>query len=93
MNMLAAGTFNPADEFALKQWIGIHLGPIDLSINKAVVYLAISALLTILLGLFTMRSRLALLPSKRQTVGGDYGRSNDVGGGGLHVPKTIHHLG
>ncbi len=64
-----AETFNPADEFALKQWVGIHAGPIDLSINKAVVYLAISALVTILLGLFLMRSRLALLPSKRQTIG------------------------
>jgi F-type H+-transporting ATPase subunit a len=64
-----AETFNPADEFALKQWIGIHAGPIDLSINKAVVYLAISALVTILLGIFLMRSRLALLPSKRQTIG------------------------
>jgi F-type H+-transporting ATPase subunit a len=64
-----ATTFNPADEFELKQWVAIHLGPLDMSINKAVVYLAISALLTILLGLFTMRSRLALLPSKRQTIG------------------------
>ena len=64
-----AATFNPANEFELKEWIGIHAGPIDLSINKAVVYLAISALLTILLGLFTMRSKLALLPGKRQTVG------------------------
>ena len=67
--LLAEGTFDPSQEFELKQWIGIHLGPIDMSINKAVVYLAISALLTILLGIFTMRSRLALLPSKRQTVG------------------------
>ena len=64
-----AATFNPADEFQLKQWIGIHAGPIDLSINKAVVYLAISALVTILLGIFLMRSRLALLPGRRQTVG------------------------
>jgi F-type H+-transporting ATPase subunit a len=69
VSLLAAGTFNPADEFALKQWVGIHIGPLDMSINKAVVYLAISALLTIALGIFTMRSRLALLPSKRQTVG------------------------
>ena len=66
--MLAA-TFNPANEFELKQWVGIHLGPLDMSINKAVVYLAISAVLTIFVGIFTMRSRLALLPSKRQTVG------------------------
>ena len=64
-----ATTFNPADEFQLKQWVAIHLGPLDMSINKAVVYLAISALVTILLGIFLMRSRLALLPSKRQTVG------------------------
>jgi F-type H+-transporting ATPase subunit a len=69
MSALLAGSFNPANEFKLKQWVGIHLGPIDMSINKAVVYLAISAVLTIALGLFTMRSRLALLPGKRQTVG------------------------
>jgi len=61
--------FNPADEFELKQWVAIHLGPLDLSINKAVVYLAISALVTIFLGIFLMRSKLALLPSKRQTIG------------------------
>ena len=68
MSVLAA-TFNPANEFELKQWVGIHIGPLDMSINKAVVYLAISAALTIFVGIFTMRSRLALLPSKRQTVG------------------------
>src|ERR1700747_3126614 len=67
--ILPAGTFNPANEFELKQWVSIHLGPIDMSINKAAVSLALSAVLTILLGVFTMRSRLALLPSKRQTVG------------------------
>ncbi len=64
-----AADYNPADEFQLKQWVSIHLGPLDLSINKAVVYLAIGAGLTIVLGVFTMRSRLALLPSKRQTIG------------------------
>lgn len=66
---LLAEAFNPANEFELKQWVSIHLGPLDLSINKAVVYLAICALLTIALGLFTMRSRLALLPGRRQTIG------------------------
>ncbi len=64
-----ATTFNPADEFELKQWVSIHLGSIDLSLNKAVAYLALGSLLTMLLGIFLMRSRLALLPSKRQTVG------------------------
>ena len=64
-----AAEFNPADEFRLNEWVSIHLGPIDMSINKAVVYLAISALVTIFIGVFTMRSRLALMPSKRQTIG------------------------
>jgi F-type H+-transporting ATPase subunit a len=65
----SAADFNPADEFQLKQWVPIHLGPLDLSINKAVVYLAIGTALSIAIGIFTMRSRLALLPSKRQTFG------------------------
>jgi F-type H+-transporting ATPase subunit a len=64
-----AAEFNPADEFKLNEWVSIHLGPIDMSINKAVVYLAISALVTIFIGVFTMRSRLALMPGKRQTIG------------------------
>ena len=64
-----AASFDPSKEFELHQWVSIHLGPIDMSINKAVVYLAISALVTIFIGVFTMRSRIALLPSKRQTIG------------------------
>src|SRR5947207_10440536 len=69
MSAVLAATFNPANEFELKQWVSIHLGPLDLSINKAVVYLAIGSALTMLLGIVLMRSRLALLPGRRQTVG------------------------
>jgi len=65
----ARGTFNPADEFKLNKWVPIHLGPLDVSITRAVVYLWIGAALTILLGVVLMRSRLALLPDRRQTVG------------------------
>ncbi|MBS1880286.1 MAG: F0F1 ATP synthase subunit A [Actinobacteria bacterium] len=39
--------FKPQNEFKLEEWIGIHLGPIDLSINKAVLYLFIASGLTI----------------------------------------------
>jgi F-type H+-transporting ATPase subunit a len=66
---LARGDFNPADEFKLDKWVKIQLGPLDLSITKAVVYLWIGAGLTILLGIVLMRARLALLPDRRQTVG------------------------
>jgi F-type H+-transporting ATPase subunit a len=65
----ARGTFDPTTEFEQHEWIPIHLGPLNLSITKAVAYLLLGTVLTILLGLFLMRSRLALLPDRRQTVG------------------------
>jgi F-type H+-transporting ATPase subunit a len=66
---LARGEFDPTTEFEQHEWIPIHLGPLNLSITKAVVYLMLGTACTIGLGLFTMRSRLALLPDRRQTVG------------------------
>jgi F-type H+-transporting ATPase subunit a len=66
---LARGEFDPTTEFEQHKWIPIHLGPLDLSITKAVAYLMIGTVVTIALGIFTMRSRLALLPDKRQTFG------------------------
>ncbi len=65
----ARGNFDPTTEFEQHEWIPIHLGPLNLSITKAVVYLMLGTLGTIALGIFTMRSRLALMPGKRQTVG------------------------
>ncbi len=65
----ARGTFDPTTEFEQHEWIPIHLGPLNLSITKAVAYLLLGTALTILLGLFLMRARLALLPDRRQTVG------------------------
>ena len=62
----ARGKFNPADEFELNKWVPIHLGPLDLSITRAVVYLWIGAGLTILLGIVLMRGK-AL--TRRLTIG------------------------
>jgi F-type H+-transporting ATPase subunit a len=39
--------FKPQNEFKLEEWVGIHLGPIDMSINKAVLYLFLASGLTI----------------------------------------------
>jgi F-type H+-transporting ATPase subunit a len=66
---LARGKFDPTTEFEQHDWIPIHLGPLNLSITKAVVYLLIGTALTILLGIGLMRAKLALLPDRRQTVG------------------------
>jgi len=64
-----AGTFPVQKEFELKTWIPIHLGPLDLSINKAVVYLFMGAALTCLLGIGLMRFRLKPKPGRRETLG------------------------
>ncbi len=66
---LARGEFDPTTEFEQHEWIPIHLGALNLSITKAVAYLILGAVLTILLGVFTMRSKLARLPGRRQTIG------------------------
>jgi F-type H+-transporting ATPase subunit a len=66
---LARGNFNPTEEFKQHEFVSIHLGGLDLSITKGVAYLMLGSALTILLGLFLMRARLALLPDRRQTIG------------------------
>jgi F-type H+-transporting ATPase subunit a len=68
-NAFARGHFDPTTEFEQHEWVPIHLGPLNLSITKAVVYLMIGAALTIVVGLVFMRSRLARRPGRRETVG------------------------
>jgi len=65
----SAASFDPSSEFALKDWVPIHLGGLDLSINKAVVYLLVGSALTCLLGVGLMRFRLSHVPGRRQTFG------------------------
>ena len=67
--LAAEEDFNPEHEFELPAWVPIHLGPIDLSINKAVVYLWIGGLVTMALGIGLMRIRLKVDPDTRQTIG------------------------
>jgi F-type H+-transporting ATPase subunit a len=61
--------FDPSHEFELPAWIPIHIGPLDLSINKAVAYLMLGAALTIVLGIVCMRLRVGVSPDRRQTIG------------------------
>ncbi len=67
----SASSFDPSSEFALKDWVPIHLGALDLSINKAVVYLLVGSALTCLLGIGLMRFRLSNVPGRRQDTGED----------------------
>ena len=63
---LARGKFDPTTEFQQHEWIPIHLGPLNLSITKAVVYLMLGTVLTILLGITLMRVK---APGRRQALG------------------------
>src|SRR4029077_1933355 len=62
----ARGVFDPTKEFVQHEWIPIHLGPLNLSITKAVAYLMLGTVLTIALGLFSMRVK---MPGRRQALG------------------------
>ena len=63
--------FNPEHDFEVGEWIPIHLGPLDLSINKAVAYLILGTICTIALGIFLMRARIGSKNEvgRRQAVG------------------------
>ncbi len=67
--LAAAEKFDPSHEFELPAWVSIHLGPLDMSINKAVVYLWLSAAVAMLLGVLLMRLRVGVEPGTRQTLG------------------------
>ncbi len=61
--------FNPATEWTLHEWIPIHLGPIDMSINKAVAYLLLGAVVSCVIGIVFMRVKVGSEPTKRQALG------------------------
>lgn len=71
MSVVLASTedFSPEEEFELPAWVEIDVAGLDLSVNKAVAYLWLGGLMTILLGIWMMRFGLSLRPSRRQTTG------------------------
>jgi F-type H+-transporting ATPase subunit a len=68
-NAFARGEFDPTKEFEQKELVPIHLGPLNLSITKAVVYLMLGALLTIVFGIVFMRTRIGQKAGRRETFG------------------------
>jgi F-type H+-transporting ATPase subunit a len=58
--------FQPQDEFKLDPWISLHVGPLDLSINKAVMYLLLAAILTTTTMIY-IANRMQARPNRVQT--------------------------
>ena len=74
--------FQPQNEFKLESWIPIHIGSLDLSVNKAVLYLILASALTILAMVWVAR-RMAQKPNRVQTaveVAYDLTKNNITGG-------------
>ncbi|MGH3078763.1 MAG: F0F1 ATP synthase subunit A [Gaiellaceae bacterium] len=62
--------FDPSHEWELQTWgPELKIGPIDMSINKAVAYLLLGTLCSILLGLVLMRVKTGRGPNRRQALG------------------------
>ena len=74
--------FKPQDEFKLHDWIPIHLGGINFSINRAVLYLLLASALTIWVMVYIAR-RMQMKPNRVQTaveVAYDLTKNNITGG-------------
>jgi F-type H+-transporting ATPase subunit a len=59
-------SFQPQNEFKLEPWVSIHLGSLDLSINKAVLYLLLASALTIF-AMVWIAKRMQQKPNRVQT--------------------------
>jgi F-type H+-transporting ATPase subunit a len=71
---LAAGSddkeFDPSEEWNLQTWgPELKIGPIDMSINKAVAYLMLGTIVSIVIGIAFMRIRPGRGPNRRQALG------------------------
>lgn len=62
--------FDPSHEWDLKTWgPELKIGPLDMSINKAVAYLILGSIASIALGLVLMRVKVGRGPTRRQALG------------------------
>lgn len=60
--------FDPSQEFATNPYLDIHVGSLDLSINKAVVYLMLASAICIALGVVVIRGGLRMRPTGAQNL-------------------------
>jgi F-type H+-transporting ATPase subunit a len=78
-------SFKPQNEFKLEPWVSLKIGSLDLSINRAVFYLALASALTILVMVWISR-KMQERPNKTQAgVEMAYDLvKNNITGGSLH---------
>jgi F-type H+-transporting ATPase subunit a len=63
-------SFDPSHEWELQTWgPELKIGPFDMSMNKAVAYLLLGALVSCLIGIVLMRVKVGREPNRRQALG------------------------
>ena len=60
--------FKPVEEFIVEPWFDLEIGPLNLGISKAVVYLWLAALIAVILTLWIVRGGLRVQPKRTQAV-------------------------
>ena len=95
----AKAKFDPSTEFSINAYLHLKVGPIDLSVNKAVIYLLITTVILCVIAPLVVRAGLRSRPGKGQNVvelayefaEGQIGRA-DAAGQGLPdvVPVSRH---
>jgi len=81
--------YQPQNEFRLDPWVKLKLGPIDMSINKAVLYLFLATLATVATMTYVAR-RMAQRPNRVQTaVEAIYGLMRDNIAGPNNIDRKL----
>jgi len=82
--------YQPQNEFKLDPWISLKLGPIDMSINKAVMYLVLATAATCLTMVY-IANRMQAKPNRVQTaVEAAYGLMRDnISGGNMDRKMAV----
>lgn len=82
--------FQPQNEFKLEPWISLKLGPFDMSINKAVLYLVLACAATSAVMLY-IANRMQARPNRVQTaVEATYDLArNQISGGSMDSRMTL----
>ena len=60
--------FKPVEEFIVEPWFDLEIGPLNIGISKAVVYLWLAALIAVILTLWIVRGGLRVQPKRTQAV-------------------------
>jgi F-type H+-transporting ATPase subunit a len=68
LGLASTEDFDPSQEFKLDPYVSIEIGPLDLSITKAVVYLLLAAAICIGVGVFAVRGGLRQRPTGAQNL-------------------------